>query len=658
MEVKDADGRLTGFKFADLPLSKKTSSALTAASFEFMSPVQRRSVPLLLRGCDVLVEACTGSGKTLAFVVPALELLYREKWTNEDGVGVIMIAPTRELALQIFNVLRKVGKAHDFGCGCLIGGKNMEEELKFTATLNIVVVTPGRLQQHLDQNPQFNVDGLRMLVLDEADRLVDMGFLPTIRNILQQLPSSSSRQNVLFSATLQSSMHQLACFKMQKPKRVVIENANVTPQNLKELCMVVDVHHKLDMAYSFLKTHKGKKSILFVSTCKQVRFLSLVLQKLLPTHKVLMLHGKQKLTARVVTAAEFTAKTDNVVLVSTDLAARGVDFPKVDWVIQVDCPSDVDTYIHRVGRTARMVSKGNSLLLLLPGEQPFLERLLKRGVEVKKMGASSNKTLSIKARVQSLMAQSTDVKAAAVRAFKASFRAYDRMPDKSVFRMENLIQRQSEWCDSIGLQSVPEVKIGTQTNFQYEPPAIEEADVGNAVNFSVDSAKKAKNKSKLARLKEKIREKKAQQALAKKEPKAEDVVILYDSAAKPDLRQARLARLEALKAAGREQDDLPDDLLVTTGTVTHGRAVETVEEPVPTIFRDVAAELNCESDPDDLDHDTYLRNLKDRLEEANDEDRARHREATRQAKQERKRRRREEEEQDREAKKAKVTLNS
>ncbi|KAH0481545.1 MAG: uncharacterized protein KVP18_001527 [Porospora cf. gigantea A] len=655
MEVKDADGRLTGFKFADLPLSKKTSSALMEACFEFMSPVQRHSVPLLLRGCDVLVEACTGSGKTLAFVVPALELLYREKWTNEDGVGVIMIAPTRELALQIFGVLRKVGKGHDFGCGCLIGGKKMEEELKFTATLNVVVVTPGRLQQHLDQNPQFNVDGLRMLVLDEADRLVDMGFLPTIKNILQQLPSSSSRQNVLFSATLQSSVHQLACFKMQKPKRVVIENAHVTPQNLKELCMVVDVHHKLDMAYSFLKTHKGKKSILFVSTCKQVRFLSLVLQKLLPTHKVLMLHGKQKLTARVVTAAEFTAKTDNVVLVSTDLAARGVDFPKVDWVIQVDCPSDVDTYIHRVGRTARMVSKGNSLLLLLPGELPFLDRLLKRGVEVKKMGASSSKTLSVKARVQSLLAQSTDVKAAAVRAFKATFRAYDRMPDKSVFQMENLIQRQSEWCESIGLQSVPEVRIGTQTNFQYEPPAIaEHADVGNAVEFSVDSTKKAKNKSKLARLKEKIREKKAQQA-SKKEAKAEHVVVLDDSAAKPDPRQVRLARLEALKEAGREQDDLPEDLLVTTGTVTHGRRVETIGEPVPTIFRDVAAEMNCESDPDDLDHDAYLQNLKNRLEEANDEDRERHREATRQAKQERKRRRREEEEQERDQiKKAKL----
>ena len=165
-----------------------------------MKDIQRASIMHIMAGRDVLGAAKTGSGKTLAFVIPAIEKLYRMRWCSADGLGVLIISPTRELAIQIFEVLRKVGVKHELSAGLIIGGKDVASEQERICRMSILVCTPGRLLQHMDETPGFDASNLQMLILDEADRILDLGFSATINCIVENLPAT--RQTVLFSATL------------------------------------------------------------------------------------------------------------------------------------------------------------------------------------------------------------------------------------------------------------------------------------------------------------------------------------------------------------------------------------------------------------------------------------------------------------------------
>ena len=169
--------------------------------------IQKQSLKYSLEGKDVLGAAKTGSGKTLAFIIPVLERLHKEKWTSFDGLGALIVSPTRELALQIFKVLRDVGKKHSFSAGLLIGGKNLKQEQERVSKMNILVATPGRLLQHMDQTPEFNCLNLQILVLDEADRILDSGFEKSLNAIIENLPP---RQTLLFSATQTKAVKDLA----------------------------------------------------------------------------------------------------------------------------------------------------------------------------------------------------------------------------------------------------------------------------------------------------------------------------------------------------------------------------------------------------------------------------------------------------------------
>ena len=226
--------------FQDLPLSKSTQKALKEEGFSEPTEIQKESILLALRGHDVLGSAKTGSGKTLAFVIPLLEKLWRLKWSRIDGLGALIITPTRELAYQIFETIRKVGKNHEFSAGLVIGGKDLKFESKRLSTCNIIVCTPGRILQHMDENPQFDASSLSLLVLDEADRCLDMGFSHTMNAIIENLPKPSDnpefegRQTLLFSATQTRSVKDLARLSLENPVYVSIhEKATVpTPENL------------------------------------------------------------------------------------------------------------------------------------------------------------------------------------------------------------------------------------------------------------------------------------------------------------------------------------------------------------------------------------------------------------------------------------------
>uniref|UniRef100_A0A665T0S0 ATP-dependent RNA helicase n=1 Tax=Echeneis naucrates TaxID=173247 RepID=A0A665T0S0_ECHNA len=355
-------------KFSDFPISKKTLLGLQECQYRQPTEIQKQTVGLALQGKDVLGAAKTGSGKTLAFLIPVLECLYRQQWSAMDGLGALIISPTRELAYQTFETLRKIGKNHEFSAGLIIGGKEVKSEMERIHRTNIVICTPGRLLQHMDENATFHASNLQILVLDEADRILDMGFADTLNAILENLPTS--RQTLLFSATQTKSVKDLARLSLKDPEYAwVHEKAKFsTPATLEQSYVVCDLHQKINMLYSFIKSHLKKKIIVFFACCKEVQYLFRAFCRLRPGMPILALHGKQQQMKRVEVYNDFLRK-HNAVLFATDIAARGLDFPAVNWVLQFDCPEDADTYIHRVGRTARYKEGGEALLLLNPSEE-------------------------------------------------------------------------------------------------------------------------------------------------------------------------------------------------------------------------------------------------------------------------------------------------
>lgn len=234
--------------------------------------IQKETIGLALNGKDILGAAQTGSGKTLAFLIPIIERLYVQQWTKLDGVGAIVITPTRELAYQIFETLRKIGAHHDFSAGLIIGGKDLKFERTRMDQCNIVICTPGRLLQHMDENPLFDCVNMKILVLDEADRCLDMGFEQAMNAIIANLPPK--RQTLLFSATQTKSIKDLARLSLKDPCYISVHEhfQFSTPKELIQSYVVVNLNDKVSVLWSFLKNHPNKKIIVFFSSCKQVKY--------------------------------------------------------------------------------------------------------------------------------------------------------------------------------------------------------------------------------------------------------------------------------------------------------------------------------------------------------------------------------------------------
>lgn len=443
--------------FADLPLCDATASGLRASHFETLTDVQARAIPLALKGNDLLAAAKTGSGKTLAFLIPVLEKLYHSRWTNYDGLGALIISPTRELAVQIFDVLRKIGRYHDFSAGLVIGGKSLKEEAGRIDRMNILVCTPGRMLQHLDQRFGFNVDDLQILVLDEADRIMDMGFQSAVDALVDHLPKS--RQTLLFSATQSKKVSDLGRLSLKDPEYVSVHEAaeTATPASLQQHYLVTPLADKIDTLWGFIRTSLKSKIIVFLSSGKQVRFVYETFRQLQPGIPLLHLHGRQKQEARLQIAQKFTSAKHSC-LFATDVVARGVDFPAVDWVIQMDCPEDADTYIHRVGRTARYQSKGRAVLFVDPSEEEgMLKRLEHKKIPIQKINVKETKKKSIKNQLQSICFKQPDVKYLGQKAFVTYVRSVHLQKDKDVFDLKKLDL--DAFAASLGLPGTPQIKF-------------------------------------------------------------------------------------------------------------------------------------------------------------------------------------------------------
>ncbi|EFX06167.1 dead box RNA helicase [Grosmannia clavigera kw1407] len=455
--VDELDLKATPTNFSDVPLSEPTKMGLRDSHFETLTDIQSKAIPAALRGCDILGAAKTGSGKTLAFLVPVLEKLYRARWTEYDGLGALIISPTRELSVQIFEVLRKVGRHHRFSAGLVIGGKSLKEEAERVGRMNILVCTPGRMLQHLDQTASLEVNNLQMLVLDEADRIMDMGFQSAVDALVEHLPQG--RQTLLFSATQSKRVSDLARLSLKDPEYIAVHEAAAaaTPSQLQQHYVVTPLAEKLDTLYGFIRANLKCKMIVFFSSGKQVRFAYEAIRHLQPGIQLLHLHGRQKQVARLEIISRFSA-AKHACLFATDVVARGVDIPMVDWVVQADCPEDADTYIHRSGRTARYESAGKAILFLDPSEEDgMVRRLQQKNVPIHKVNVREKKKKSIREQLQNMCFQQNDIKYLAQKAFISYTRSVHLQKDKEVFDLDKLDL--DGFAQSMGLAGAPQIRF-------------------------------------------------------------------------------------------------------------------------------------------------------------------------------------------------------
>ena len=453
---------LTGVrKFAHLPISQATKAALRECKFKEMTAIQRATLPHALCGRDVLGAAKTGSGKTLAYVIPLIESLWRKKWGRQDGVGALVISPTRELAIQIFQCLTKVGARQSMSAGLLIGGKDVQEEANRVDKMNILVCTPGRLLQHMDETPLFDCVSLQMLVLDEADRMLDLGFSKTLNAILENLPRE--RQTLLFSATQTKRVKDLARLGLKDPEYLSVhaESVHSTPPKLQQMVTTCALETKIQVLWSFIRTHLNAKTLVFFSSCKQVKFVYEIFKRMRPGVPLQCIHGRLKQARRQGVFYNF-CNAKETVLFATDVASRGLDFPSVDWVVQADCPEDVATYIHRVGRTARYTAAGKGLLMLTPGEAHFMKELEDAKVPLKPIKINPKKQSSrIQSSMQGLLSKDSDLKYLSQRAVVCYLRSVYLQKNKKVFDIKTIDI--DAYSFSMGLPNAPRLRFLQQS---------------------------------------------------------------------------------------------------------------------------------------------------------------------------------------------------
>jgi len=431
---------LSSATFASLAdkVCENTLKAVADMGFTTLTEIQARAIPPLLEGRDLVGSAKTGSGKTLAFLIPAIELIYKLKFMPRNGTGCIVISPTRELSMQTFGVLKELMKYHHHTYGLIMGGANRQTEAqKLSKGINVLVATPGRLLDHLQNTPDFLFKNLQCLVIDEADRILDIGFEEEMKQIINLLPKR--RQTMLFSATTTQKTEALTRLALKKePYYVGVddERDKATVEGLEQGYVVCPSEKRFLLLFTFLKKNRKKKIMVFFSSCLSVKFHNELLNYIdLP---VMSIHGKQKQTKRTTTFFQF-CNAETGILLCTDVAARGLDIPAVDWIVQYDPPDDPKEYIHRVGRTARGEGgRGHALLILRPEELGFLRYLKQARIPLNEFEFSWSKVADIQLQLEKLIGKNYFLNLSAKEAYKAYVRAYDSHHLKQIFDVETL----------------------------------------------------------------------------------------------------------------------------------------------------------------------------------------------------------------------------
>ncbi|GMG39158.1 unnamed protein product [Ambrosiozyma monospora] len=381
--------------FQSMQLSRPVLKGLQALGYTKPSPIQSASIPIALLGKDIVAGAVTGSGKTAAYMIPIIErLLYRP--AKIASTRVIVLAPTRELAIQVADVGRKIGQyVNGLTFGLAVGGLNLrQQEQELKKRPDIVIATPGRFIDHIRNSPSFNVDGVEVLVFDEADRMLEEGFQKEVTEILSLVPTK--RQTMLFSATMNSRIKDMIQLSLNKPVRIMINPPNQTATGLMQEFVRIRKREQSKPALLFnmlskLDSKQQIRIIVFVARKESAHRLRIVMGLL--GLRVSELHGSLTQDQRLKSITDFKKLTVPI-LICTDLAARGLDIPKIEVVINYDMPKTHEIYLHRVGRTARAGREGTSMSFVGESSQDraIVKEAIKQ-VELTKSGKAVGKNV-------------------------------------------------------------------------------------------------------------------------------------------------------------------------------------------------------------------------------------------------------------------------
>lgn len=359
--------------FSTLGLSVPLLKAIKEQGYSEPTPIQKQAIPVILGKKDILAGAQTGTGKTAGFTLPILELLSRAKPLKAGhSVKVLILTPTRELAAQVAESVETYGKYLPFTSAVIFGGVKINPQLtKLRKGVDIVIATPGRLLDHISQK-SIDLRGVEFLVLDEADRMLDMGFINDIKKILAILPKQ--RQNLLFSATYSDEIKKLSDKLLNSPVLIEVARANATAQSIKQAVYPVDQVRKRELLTHLINESKWKQVLVFTRTKHGANRLSGQLEK--DGITAAAIHGNKSQNARTKALADFK-KGEVRVLVATDIAARGIDIDQLPHVINYELPNIAEDYVHRIGRTGRAGNTGEAISLVCIDEHEYLENIEK-----------------------------------------------------------------------------------------------------------------------------------------------------------------------------------------------------------------------------------------------------------------------------------------
>jgi len=366
--------------FSELGLSAELLRATEKQGYQVATPIQQQAIPLILEGRDLLAGAQTGTGKTAGFTLPLLQQLKNaEPQGKRQGVRALILVPTRELAAQVAESVSEYGRYLPFISTVIFGGVSINPQItKLRRGVDIVIATPGRLLDHMERGT-IRLEEVETLVLDEADRMLDMGFIRDIRRILKAMPSK--RQNLLFSATFSREIKQLANELLNAPMEIQVARQNTTAEQISQVVHPVDRRRKRELLSHMIGTGNWRQVLVFTRTKHLANRLSQQLER--DGLSATAIHGNKSQGARTRALAGFK-NGDIRVLVATDIAARGLDIEQLPHVVNFELPNVPEDYVHRIGRTGRAGMEGEAVSLVCVDEKKLLgdiEKLLKQSIE-------------------------------------------------------------------------------------------------------------------------------------------------------------------------------------------------------------------------------------------------------------------------------------
>lgn len=382
-------------RFEDYNIAPEIKHSLTKLGYLKPTDIQYKAIPSILKREDVLAVAQTGTGKTAAFAIPILDMLHlRKQRRPSPGIKCVVLAPTHELALQLTEVFQEIGKFTVVKTLCIIGGVDQDPQIdKLAKGVDILVATPGRLFD-LKSQGHIRLEKVEILVLDEADQMLDRGFLQDIKDLGRSLPRS--RQTLFFSATIDDKIKKIAYSLVRNPIRIQISPKNPVAKNIDHSVAFIEMDDKRFFLERLIKENPEGKFIAFVRTIVRAERVAAAMERV-------GIHGRtihrEKSEEERRTIIQNFKDDEFKLLITTDVSARGIDIPKIDFVVNYDLPEEAELYVHRVGRTGRGKEKGIAVSFCSPNEKPILDEIesfLKKPISVIRIGKENyNATLQL-----------------------------------------------------------------------------------------------------------------------------------------------------------------------------------------------------------------------------------------------------------------------